>query len=29
MIIIKVQGGIGNQLFQYALGYNIARKLKH
>jgi hypothetical protein len=26
MIIVKLKGGLGNQLFQYALGKNLARK---
>ena len=27
MIIIRLWGGLGNQLFQYAYGYSMAKKL--
>jgi len=26
MIIVKLQGGLGNQLFQWAMGYNLSKK---
>jgi len=28
MIVVKMQGGLGNQMFQYAFGLSIAQKLK-
>jgi hypothetical protein len=28
MIIVRITGGIGNQLFQYALGYTLGKRLK-
>ena len=26
MFIVRIQGGIGNQMFQYAFGYSIAER---
>jgi hypothetical protein len=28
MIVVKLKGGLGNQMFQYAFGYSLSRKLK-
>ena len=28
MIVAKLRGGLGNQLFQWATGYGLAQKLK-
>lgn len=28
MIIVKLSGGLGNQMFQYAAGFSAAKKLK-
>ena len=27
MIIVKLMGGLGNQMFQYAFAYNLSKKL--
>ena len=27
MVVVRVKGGLGNQLFQYATGYAVARKM--
>ena len=29
MVVVRVKGGLGNQLFQYATGYAVARKNEH